>query len=66
MAEDEPTTIRDYRELVNLPGLAVVEDRSNQVWQQSFGKEAWLKPGDAFHYPLEAVELPARLLDDGL
>lgn len=56
--------IRSRQELVDLPALATIEDRSNQVWQQSWTGE-WLKPGDANAYPVEAVELPARLLDDG-
>lgn len=72
----ENTMLRRSDELDALPTFAVVEDRSNQVWQKlpltlnqvrnnpsrSYG---WFKPGDATVYVTDHVGTPARLLDDG-
>lgn len=48
-----------------LPTYCVVEDRDNRIWQKQPGW-VWATPGVAGSFPVDDVELPVRLLDDGL
>jgi hypothetical protein len=68
------TMIRSMEELDALPNFAVVEDRSNQVWQklpltlaqlrENYHRPSrgWFKPGDEKVYTPAYVRRPARLL----
>jgi hypothetical protein len=67
--------INTTKELDELPDQAVVYDHNCDVWQKLIGKDrgiaevvgyVWFQPGDADGYTSSIVELPARLLDDGL
>lgn len=59
---------RTTAELDALPGQAVIYAGDNRVWQHGFKGRlyGWLLPGDPNVYAATAIELPARLLDDGL
>lgn len=61
---------RTYAELNDLPYFAVVEDRNNEIFQKLPEKNAvghaWFMPGSTRAYGAAVIELPARLLDDGL
>lgn len=63
---------RCTKELDALPDQAIVYDSSCQVWQKLCYRDRhdvgfkWFKPGESVGYHALKIELPARLLDDGL
>jgi hypothetical protein len=56
--------------LNDLPEGAVVFDYNQQVWQKLAGQSedgcVWFRPGRVDGSRVHGIELPARLLDDGL
>jgi hypothetical protein len=64
------TDIRTRGELDALPLFATVYDSACQVYQKlpthNARGEGWFAPGDERCYSAGVVELPLRLLDDGL
>lgn len=71
-----PTMFRRVDELDELPNYAVVYDHNNEVWQKIIERDqgfaevgygyVWFRPGNVNGHQSGGVELPARLLDDGL
>jgi hypothetical protein len=57
--------IDTVKELHELPVWAVVYDHGNKTWQKFHGQR-WATPGVAGVFPIDDIELPAYLLDDGL
>lgn len=65
-------TLKTRKQLDDLHQQAVVQDNVGEVWQKlraghmNPDRNVWHKPGDGQSYFVTKIELPAKLLDDGL